>query len=136
MNTLWSVAIHRSVDARHSVRPADPETRLCTAWCWTGRTESGGTVRSDGPNTGSVKSPAPAVSDVSRRAPHTAIPPMSMSPQRFGDSRLGEGVLAVWQAVTDSIPVSRTTSELRLCTFASACHKHAPSPDTGVCWGL
>ena len=34
---------------------------------------------------------------------------MSRAPQRFGDSRLGEGVLAVWQAVTDSIPVSRTT---------------------------
>jgi hypothetical protein len=31
-----------------------------------------------------------------------------MRPQRFGDSRLGEGVLAVWQAVTDSIPVPRT----------------------------
>jgi len=34
--------------------------------------------------------------------------PASRRPQRFGDSRLGESVLAVWQAVTDSIPVLRT----------------------------
>jgi hypothetical protein len=34
---------------------------------------------------------------------------VSRAPQRFGDSRLGESVLAVWQAVTDSIPVSRTS---------------------------
>ncbi len=34
---------------------------------------------------------------------------MSRPPQRFGDSRLGESVLAVWQAVTDSIPVPRTS---------------------------
>jgi hypothetical protein len=33
---------------------------------------------------------------------------VSRTPQRFGDSRLGESVLAVWQAVTDSIPVPRT----------------------------
>jgi hypothetical protein len=37
-----------------------------------------------------------------------AVVPVATGPQRFGDSRLGESVLAVWQAVTDSIPVSRT----------------------------
>src|SRR5271155_3769589 len=38
--------------------------------------------------------------------------PASTSPQRCGDSRLGASVLAVWQAVTDSIPVPRTTFDL------------------------
>jgi hypothetical protein len=37
-----------------------------------------------------------------------AVVPVATGPQRFGDSRLGESVLAVWQAVTDSIPVPRT----------------------------
>ena len=41
---------------------------------------------------------------------HAANPPASRRPQRFGDSRLGEGVLAVWRAATDSIPVPRTSA--------------------------
>ena len=36
-------------------------------------------------------------------------PPASRRPQRFGDSRLDENVLAVWQAVTGSIQVPRTS---------------------------
>jgi hypothetical protein len=38
---------------------------------------------------------------------------------------------------TGSIPVPRTKSDLWLCLPAGpACHKHATSPETGVCWGL
>ena len=47
--------------------------------------------------------PTTIQADVRRRRP-----PASRQPQRFGDSRLDESVLAVWQAVNGSIPVSRT----------------------------
>jgi hypothetical protein len=47
--------------------------------------------------------PTTIQADVRRRRP-----PAPRRPQRFGDSRLDESVLAVWQAVTGSIPVSRT----------------------------
>jgi hypothetical protein len=54
------------------------------------------------------RSSAPAVSECVVPVAHAESPPASRRPQRFGDSRLGESVLAVWQAVTDSIPVPRT----------------------------
>ena len=49
-----------------------------------------------------------AVSKCFAPVAQAASPPVSRRPQRFGDSRLGESILAVWQAVTDSIQVPRT----------------------------
>ena len=51
---------------------------------------------------------------------------MSRAPQGFGDSRLGESVLAVWQAVTDSIPVPRTSFDrTSMAVFDPVVRAHA-----------
>jgi hypothetical protein len=52
-----------------------------------------------------------------------AVVPVATRPQRFGDSRLGESVLAVWQAVTDSIPVPRTTVCAGQSMYLDSLHK-------------
>ena len=61
---------------------------------------------------------------------------MSRAPQRFGDSRLGESVLAVWQARTDSIPVSRTSFNAVQSRYHQimACTTYAPHDLTAGCF--
>ena len=61
--------------------------------------------------------------------------PRATRPQRFGDSRLGESILAVWQALTDSIPIPPTSVYSAQSMFLGRPISGVPKPlCDDVCW--